>query len=87
MPSVYVCTIPVPLLLCRLRADESIPNRSGIVLASGTLHLIASNRATAAHYSEDQMSLKKGNVLFISVVSGAIYIHTALLPLLCELAV
>ncbi len=67
-----VWTIASPLLLCRLKADESISNRSGIVLASGTLRLITSNRATG-HYSEDQMSLKKGDVLFISVVSGAIH--------------
>lgn len=67
-------TVAALSLLCRLWADESISNRSGIVLASGTLHLITSNRATG-HYSEDQMSLKKGNVLFISVVSGAIYIQ------------
>lgn len=65
-----VCAIAVLLLLCRL----SISSRLGIVLASRTLHLIMSDRATR-HYSEDQMSLgKKGNVLFISLVRGAIYI-------------
>lgn len=59
---------------CRLWADESISNRSGIVLASGTLCLITSNRATG-HYSEDQMFLKKENVLFISIVSGYVCMY------------
>lgn len=62
---------------CMLWADESISNRSGIVLASGTLCLITSNRATG-HYSEDQMFLKKENVLFISIVSGYVCMYVCM---------
>lgn len=55
---------------CRLRDDKSISNRSSIVWASGTLDPITSNSA-ARHYSEDRMSLRNGDILFISLVSGA----------------
>lgn len=68
-------------ILKAVLANESIPNRSGFVLASGTLHPVTSNRATQ-HYSGDQMSLGKINVVFISIGSGAI--NTCITPLLCE---
>lgn len=69
-----MCTVAVVLLPSSLWAYESVSNRLGIVLTSGTLTLITSNRATA-HYSEDQMSPNKGNVLFISKESGALDIQ------------
>ena len=61
------------LLSCSLGLYQSISNRSGIILASRTHSHIMSNRL-AKHESDDQMSLNKDNVLFISIASGPIHL-------------